>query len=163
MIPFLHTTAENFDVQEVSADKAYLSRRNLRAIEGVGATPYIPFKSNSVAHNPKQKRDRVWERAYHYFNLNRGEFHDRYHLRSNVESTFGVIKAKMGPSLRSKTPTAMINETLCKILAYNVTVLIHAMYTMSVNPVFFDDAPAVEREPKVQFPLQAEMNGALAG
>ena len=146
LIPFLNTTAKNFNVKEVSADKAYLGRKNLREIEGVGAKGYIPFKTNSVAHSPKRKRDRVWERAFHFFNLHRDEFLSRYHQRSNVESTFGAIKAKMGASLRSKMPTAMINETLCKILAYNITVLIHSMYEFGINPEFFSDSPVVEGE-----------------
>ena len=141
LIPFLNTAAKHFDIQEVSADKAYLGKDNYRAIAAMGAEALIPFKTNSVAHNPKQKRDRVWERAYYFFHLHRDEFLSRYHQRSNVESTFGAIKAKMGPSLRSKTPTAMINETLCKILAYNITVLIHAMYEFGIHPAFLDAEP----------------------
>ena len=149
LVPFLNTAAKHFDIQEISGDKAYLSKRNLRAIEAVGATPLIPFKVNSVPFTPNHGRDRVWERAYHFFNLYRSEFLERYHLRSNVESTFGAIKAKMGASLRSKTPTAMVNETLCKILAYNITVLIHAMYEFNINPEFFSDSPVVEGEVKL--------------
>ncbi len=154
LVPFLNTTAENFDVQEVSADKAYLSRRNLRAIKGAGATAYIPFKTNSVAHNPKQKRDRVWERAYHFFNLHRSEFLDRYHLRSNVESTFAMIKAKFGASVRGKSPTAQVNETLVKILCHNIVVLIHEMYELGIVVNFF---PPVGNEPVRQLPEQARM------
>ena len=144
LIPFLHTTVKHFDVEEVSADKAYLGKKNLREIKDAGATALIPFKVNSVAHNPKRKRDRVWERAFHFFNLHRDEFLDLYHKRSNVESTIGAIKAKMGASLRSKTPTAMVNETLCKILAYNITVLIAAMYEYGISPEFFASEPVEE-------------------
>ena len=32
----------------MSADKAYLSNDNLELIAGMGATPFIPFKSNSL-------------------------------------------------------------------------------------------------------------------
>ena len=39
LIPFLDTTAQHFDVWEVSADKAYLSKKNLRAVHEAGATP----------------------------------------------------------------------------------------------------------------------------
>ena len=38
-------TAENFTMSEVSADKAYLSRKNLRAIVDAGATPTYPSRS----------------------------------------------------------------------------------------------------------------------
>ena len=42
-------TAQNFDVAEVSADKAYLSKRNLEIVEGVGAVPFIP-RSRRTRH-----------------------------------------------------------------------------------------------------------------
>lgn len=44
--PLVQTTAENFSVDEVSADKAYISKANLNHVEKFGGTPYIPFKSN---------------------------------------------------------------------------------------------------------------------
>ena len=145
LIPFLNTTAKNFGVEEVSADKAYLSRKNLRAIEDAGATPYIPFKTNSVAYNPKRKRDRVWERLFHYYQFHRDEFLDHYHLRSNVESTFGAIKAKFGASVRSKTATAQVNECLVKILCFNIVTLVHSVYELNVRPEFFP-SPVDENE-----------------
>lgn len=44
----------------------------------------------------------------------RDEFLAHYHKRSNVESTFSMIKRKFGDFLRSKTDTAMVNEALAK-------------------------------------------------
>lgn len=52
---------------------------------------------------------------------------EHYYKRSNVESTFGAIKQKFGENLKSKKPVSQKNELLCKILAYNITVLIHEM------------------------------------
>ena len=145
LIPFLNTTAEYFNINEVSADKAYLSKPNLWAIHDVGATPYIPFKKNSVAHNPKQKRDGLWIKMFHYFNYNRSDFLAHYHKRSNVESTFSMVKAKFGASVKSKTDTAMVNEVLTKILCHNIVVLIAAMYELGVAPVFTGHLP-IDRE-----------------
>ena len=45
--PLVDTTAENFTVKEVPADKAYLSHDNLALVEKLGGTAYVPFKSNS--------------------------------------------------------------------------------------------------------------------
>jgi hypothetical protein len=42
----------------------------------------------------------------------REEFALHYHKRSNVETTFSMIKAKVGPRIRSKTPVARTNEIL---------------------------------------------------
>ena len=47
--PLVSTTAENFPVNEVSADKAYISKSNLDQVEKFGGTPFIPFKANTVA------------------------------------------------------------------------------------------------------------------
>ena len=153
---FLDIAAKNFSISEVSTDKAYLSRGNIRAIEAVGATPLIPFKVNSVPFTPNHGRDRVWERAYYYFNLHRAEFLSRYHQRSNVESTFSAIKRLMGASLRSKTPAAQVNETLCKILAYNITTLVHSMYEYGVHPSFLAPEP-VDRKVLMTAGVQSAM------
>ena len=129
-------TARGFAVNEVSADKAYLSKRNLAAVDKVGGTPFIPFKSNSVLKNSAQPRNALWERAFHYFNLNRADFLAHYHKRSNVESTFSMIKAKFGGAVRAKTPAAQVNEVLVKILCHNIVVLIQAIYELDITPAF---------------------------
>jgi hypothetical protein len=60
-----------------------------------------------------------------------------YHKRSNVETTFSMIKAKFGDHLRSKTDTAMVNEALCKILCHNICCLIQSTYELGVEVVFW--------------------------
>ena len=142
---FLDTTAEYFEINEVSADKAYLSKPNLWAIHDAGATPYIPFKKNSVAHNPKQKYDALWARMFHYFNYNRAEFLEHYHKRSNVESTFNMVKSKFNEKVRSKTPVAQCNEVLTKFICHNLVVLIHEMYELGIDPTFEGHLP-IDRE-----------------
>ena len=142
---FLDTTAEYFEINEVSADKAYLSKGNLWAIHNAGGVPYIPFKSNSRGRNPKQKYDALWDRMFHYFQYNRAEFLEHYHKRSNVESTFNMVKSKFNEKVRSKTPVAQCNEVLCKFLVHNIVVLIHEMYELGIDPTFEGHQP-IERE-----------------
>lgn len=129
----LRGTAESFNVSEISADKAYTSRHNHDVAQELGAEALIPFKSNSIA---MAKGSGAWKRAYHYFQLHQDEFNARYHKRSNVETTFGAIKAKFGENLKSKKWVAQGNELLCKILAYNITVLIAQMYESGIEPDF---------------------------
>jgi len=64
------------------------------------------------------------------------EFDRHYHLRSNAESTFGAIKRKFGESVKSKNRVAQENELLCKIIAYNITVLIHEMIQLNGTSEF---------------------------
>ena len=49
-----------------------------------------------------------------FYTLNRAEFLQHYHKRSNVETTFHMIKSKFGQRLRSRTLTAEVNEALCR-------------------------------------------------
>jgi transposase len=108
-------------------------------IADLGATPYIAFKSiHSGAAGG------LWEKMFHYFAFNRQEFLGHYHKRSNVESTFSMIKAKFRDHVRSKTDVAMTNEVLCKILCHNICCLIQAMYELGIEPTFWAASPDVE-------------------
>lgn len=134
-------TDKNFEVREVMADKAYLSGGNLRFVSEVGATPLIPFKSNSKArYNEGRNKDSeeaiVWNYCFNYFKLHQEEFKARYHKRSNVESTFSMVKAKFGHKLSSKREEAMVNEALLKLLCHNICVLIQAFYRLGIKAEF---------------------------
>ena len=132
MMPgLLDNTAERFTMAEVSADKAYLSDANLRHIERHGAAPFIPFKSNTTGQGSP-----MWKRLYAYFTLNEESWKAHYHRRSNVETTFAMIKGKFGDSVRAKSETGQINEILLKVLCHNVCVLIQAMHQLDVTPNF---------------------------
>jgi len=135
----LTATASRFDVKEISADLAYSSEDNLAKITGMGAAPLIPFKSNAT-----DTKGGIWAKMFHYFHFKREQFLARYHQRSNVESTFSMIKAKFGDSVRSKTDTAMKNEVLAKIVCHNIVVLISAMYELGLDPVFWADKPVAQ-------------------
>lgn len=87
--PLLKTTADHFQLSEVSADKAYLSREILDAVERAGATPYVPFKTSTVV--PKDNGS-IWSKMYHLFMFNREIYLEHFHKRSNVESAFSMIK-----------------------------------------------------------------------
>src|SRR5262249_12102299 len=97
--PLVEATAQNFTVKEVVADKAYLSRDSLDLVASLGGTAYVPFKSNSVAG----EAGTIWERMFHFYSFHREAFLKRYHQRSNVESTFAMLKAKFRDHVRSKT------------------------------------------------------------
>src|SRR5262249_47805619 len=125
-------TAARFTVARVSADKAYSSRINLSATEQVGAQPFIPFKVNAKAYGTD-----VWGRMFHFFQYNRGQFLRNYHQRSNVETTFHMIKAKFGTKIRSKKPTAQMNEILCKLICHNLCCLVHAAFELGIEATFW--------------------------
>ncbi|GAC1473855.1 MAG: hypothetical protein NVSMB9_23200 [Isosphaeraceae bacterium] len=131
-VPLLNATARNFKIREVSADTAYSSYENAEAVAVRGGTPYIAYKTNTTA-----AKGGIFATMFHLYNLNRDAFLAHYHKRSNVETTFSMIKAKFGDHLRSKTDTAMVNEALCKILAHNVCCLIQSTYELDVAIQFW--------------------------
>jgi transposase len=76
---------------------------------------------------------------FHFYQLRRSEFMSFYHKRSNVETTFSMIKAKFGERLRSKTEKAQINELLCKVLCHNLCCVIQSIYELGIETNFYKD------------------------
>lgn len=130
--PLVEATGEHFTMEQISADKGYLSRSNADFAEKFGATPFIPFKSNTV----EPTGNGAWERMYHMFAYQRDAFLANYHKRSNVETTFSMIKAKFGDAVLSTSDTGMINEALCKVLAHNICCVISAIHELGIDPIF---------------------------
>jgi transposase len=144
-LPTLLTqTAARFNVSEVSADMAYSSKNNLETIEAIGAMPLIPFKKNATAS--PDRMGSLWAKTFHYFQFKREEFLKRYHNRSNVESTFSMLKAKFGDSVRSKTDIAMKNEVLAKIVCHNICCLISAIYELNLDPTFWAGLAVAQKQ-----------------
>ena len=133
---FVRTTAKNFRVEEVSADKAYLSKKNVRVVDEVGGTPYIPLRSDTRARASKRKADPLWEKLYHHFTLRQADFLQHYHKRSNVETVFHMIKSRGGEVLLSKTGSAQVNEVLLRVLCHNICVVNKAMYQLGITGEF---------------------------
>jgi transposase len=126
----LATTAKGFKVREVSADKAYLSKKNLEAIDRIGAVPFIPFKSNSIGMGSKSE---PWRKMWCLFSLKSEEFRVHYHRRSNVESTMWMIKSKFGGAVRSKLPVAQVNEILAKLVCHNLACIVRAVHEFGID------------------------------
>lgn len=141
--PLVKTTARNFKMRDVPADKAYSSRENLELVQKHGGMPFIPFKSNATG---QAEGSILWEQLYHYYQLNREDFLTHYHKRSNVESTMWMIKSKFDEHIRSKTDTAIVNELLCKVLCHNICVVIQSMYELGIEPTFCADLPLAQKE-----------------
>lgn len=135
--PLVATTDENFEIRETSADKAYSSLANLKLVVDKGGRPFIPFKVNAKPDH--SSGDPLWTRMYHFYAYNQQWFKAHYHKRSNVETTFSMIKAKFGGRLRSKKESAQVNEVLCKVLCHNICVLIQSIYELGIEVEFWQD------------------------
>ena len=129
--PLVKSTARHFKIKEVSADKAYSSRENFETVESLGGMPYIPFKSNATGK--ARGKTHLWGTMFREFKERKQEFNEHYHKRSNVESTFNMIKAKLGSNLMTKKFNAQKNELLAKALIHNLLVLIQESFEQNLN------------------------------
>lgn len=135
-VPLVEDAARTFDMKEISADKAYSSKRNVEVADAAGARVFIPFKKNATGAvgDTSNRKSKTWTRLYHFFHLHRDEFLSHYHRRSNVETTFSMIKRVIGDTLRSKHPVAQMNEALLMVVCHNIRCLIHEMHELGIDP-----------------------------
>lgn len=129
----LESTAKNFNMEEVSADKAYSSKENLEVTASYGAIPFIPFKTNTSG---KADGSMLWMNMYKFFINNPEEFGKKYHLRNNAETGMAMIKKKFDGFVRSKGDISQNNEVLCKILCHNICVIIQEMFIQKIEVNF---------------------------
>jgi len=134
----LRRTRAHHDVREVSADGAYASVNNHEVLDQLQIAAYIPFNDNAVV-NP---RSLAWSRHLADFRYHREVFDAHYHRRSNVETTFAMIKRRFGGAVASRLPTARANEILARCVAHNLCCVVKAIFTAGLAPTFWPDAPA---------------------
>ncbi len=140
-------TAENFTVREVSADKGYLSAENVEAVVQAGGEAFIAPKVTTTG-----AAGGLFERMVHYYLYRREEFLSHYHKRSNVESTFSMIKRKLGDNVRSRTDAAKVNEVLAKVVCHNLCCVIMSQCELGIDGTLWenerpgrDDGPTILR------------------
>lgn len=123
-------TAENFKMEEFSADKAYSSRKNLEKIWEKGCLPFIPFRSDT---NTKNLGLGVWREMYNFFEKNHELFMKKYHLRSNAEAGFHMIKSRFGDLTQIRNETGAKNDILVKVLCHNLCVLCQEIFLLGID------------------------------
>ena len=127
---------KRFKVKEISADPGYLSRKNCELIQDIGAVPYILPKKNVTAYS--KGSGTAWQLMIRMWKKHQMLFATHYHRRSNVESTFGMIKRKWGDFCRCKLPITQENEILGRIICHNAAVLSEAMLGNDLKVGFMD-------------------------
>ena len=125
---------DRFDVRRIMADRGYLSRKNAQLIEDCGAVPFILPKKNtgslSKGHHP------AWNRMIWKFRNHPERFKLYYHQRSNVESTFSMMKRKFSPFIRSRKSISQENEILCMVVCHNISVLVRCIFELNLDVTF---------------------------
>lgn len=138
MFPSLVLTLSTFfEAKELSADKAYLSQKNLALCDDAGMVPYIPFKEGyHHGYDHPFPKNRIWRAMYWYFKNDRERFDGRYHRRSKAETAFSMMKRNQGERVRSKNPVAQKNELMCRFLVHNILVLVQEIHELELRVRF---------------------------
>ncbi len=119
-----------FNLEDFVADKAYSSKKVLEFLNKQNLNPIIPFKKNVTG---KSRGSYIWMKMFKYFKENQKEFLERYHKRSNVETSFHMLKRKFGNNIRTKTFNSNVNEIKIRCLCHNICVLIQEKYENSID------------------------------
>lgn len=136
MLPTLVLDAPKyFPMREFVADKTYNSREVFNFLEQLDMTPFISYKSNTVV---KARGSKIWKDMYEFFLKFPDEYLDVYHKRSNVESTFHMLKQRYGHHLWTKKFQANQNEIKTRMLCHNLCVLIQERAELGIVPKFED-------------------------
>jgi transposase len=108
------------NIEAVTADSAYLSRRNCDLVEAMGAKPFIKLKKNITARSHGSK---AWRSMILNYKKNADEWNGQYHMRSSAETAFSAIKRRFGHHLSSRRRDHQRKELMTKVLAYNLNIL----------------------------------------
>jgi transposase len=131
----LDDTAKIFSMKELSADAGYLSKENVKAIAKKGAIPFIMGKRG--VNVPRRKGFvSPWGEMLRAWKHNQMYFAEHYHRRSNVESTFSMVKKKFGDFCRAKKSQSQENEILSRIVVHNAVVLAEALLSYDLRKGF---------------------------
>ena len=122
-------------MREMSADKAYSSKAHIKLASELGMITFIPFKTSAKGKS-RGSGSFAWKTMFLYYHKYREEFSAHYHKRSNIESTFAMVKARFGGSVRCKNKIAQDNEILLKCLCHNICVLIQEVFLNNI-PIDF--------------------------
>ena len=114
-----------FEMQDFVADKAYSSKQVFEFLKEINLDPIIPFKKNTTG---RAKGCYLWSQMFRYFKDHPSEFSKRYNVRSNLETTFHMVKKRFGDNVNTKTMIANSSEIKIKFLCHNICVLIQELF-----------------------------------
>ncbi len=133
--PVIGDKMKYFKMNNFVADKAYSSRKVLSFLNSIGLNPYIPFRRGSTG---VEKGNPIWSKMFDKFFNNHQEYMKIYHSRSNIESSFHMLKQRFGDNLMTKRFIANTNEIKAKILCHNICCLLTESIESSISIDFFD-------------------------
>ncbi|HJJ39052.1 MAG TPA: hypothetical protein O0X42_02835, partial [Methanocorpusculum sp.] len=134
-------TLRYYSIEYILGDDGYMSEDKLNFYaEKYNIRLVFPIKSNTVINS--EKSTALWN-DNNRLNLS-DIWNSIYHPRSNVESTFSSIKKSIGEIVWAKNETARLVEVYCKVLAYNIRLLILYYSVAGIVPEWINESRVKE-------------------
>ena len=108
-------------IGNVCGDKANSCRRNAELVAELGGKPFLMPKKNASS---RARGYHAWKVMMRYKEEHPKAFENRYHKRSNAESTNSSFKGKYGEFLHSRQWYTQKREAGLKVITYNIRQLI---------------------------------------
>jgi transposase len=108
-------------IGDVCADKANSCRVNAELVVERGGRPFLMPRKNASS---KAKGHQAWKKMIKYREEHLKAFENKYHKRSNSESTNSSFKRKYGEFLYSRRWKTQKREAGFKVITYNLRLLI---------------------------------------
>lgn len=108
-------------LENVTLDKAFLSRKNAQLIANQGANPVIKLKKNTSS--ALSKGYPAWNGMVHEAWENKDAYEDKYHRRVVIEGIFGAFKHRFTSQVASKIRHNQNVEVLCRVVSWNILAL----------------------------------------
>mgnify|MGYP001122452563 CR=1 FL=1 len=128
----VRNVSPRFHVEDWSGDSMYLSRDNCNSVDEIGAIPWFKPKSNTTS---KAKGSSAWKRMVNGFKENPEVAYEKYHMRSNVESTNSAKKRKFSSFVRSRNSTSQRIEESLSWVGYNLSLMPRAVHEFGLDPI----------------------------
>ena len=133
--PLIRDVYQYYSPSIMLGDKAYLSRSNFELASKMGFLMFSPPKKNTTRRAGKAVS---WGEMMTFCTHHHDKFYQIYHQRSNVETTFMAMKKRLGETISNKSNVGQVNELYCKAIAYNISLLSNAYFTLGLECPFVD-------------------------
>jgi len=118
-------------ISYVCGDKANSCRRNVELVTELGGKPFLMPKKNASS---RARGYHAWKAMIRYREEHPKAFENRYHKRSNSESTNSSFKRKYGELLYSRKWKTQKTEAGLKVITYNIRLLIRYRIREHLKP-----------------------------
>jgi hypothetical protein len=132
--PLLSRVVNNHTVETICGDKNYMSKKHVEEAIKMGVTRcrFVPKRNYKAG----DKKSEGWNENVAAYREGGGVSGEYFRERTQVESTFNMIKTRFTRELSAKLYVSLVNEALCLVICHNLRVLAEQSLLRETKPEF---------------------------